>query len=989
MIRNFMAFLGFLVSLGLLVSCPVSPIGTGNGDDDGGPTNDTTPPSVSIISPVADAVVPPSLTVKIDASDSSGIQRVVVTDNESQTNELTSKTGSYYETLIALSSNGPHSVTVWACDNCSNTSSPVSVTVTADSTLPAVVITHPVDGSATNVAAFNANGTASVDLPATITLVETGIDGSNYSAASGTAPWTQSLSGLAEGTYTLTARAVSSGDRTNSATSSFTVDLTRPSSSISGTSGLTNRDSNYTVSGTAFDALSGTTNVYVQLDSDSFVSVPVTGGNWTATLTVTNGNHTCRVFTRDLAGNCSDTNQITWTYVEPAEWAVLVHMAVDNNIDYDFDRLNLIVSNYLATLESVEAADTAGKVEILVMMDCYNTDINGNGYATRYRDGYYRLRGGVFSNDLVVPKSEINSGSLAETTAFFNWAVSNYPGKRYVYSVFNHGSGFDDANESGTYGGIGILGIGFDDNSSDSLSHRELGQALSYLKGKIGKNISLFFPYACLMGGMELAYEIRDSVDRMLFSEELYPAEKWSYEALRTLTTNASISAEDLGKAFCDSAHTYFTTVVARTFTLSLIRLDAVSALASALSDYAQSALTYMGSLPDRAAVFNRVALDSFSMYSVYGIQNFYYMDIGDYMNGIISTNVSSTVQTMAAAVNTALQNCVVYNRQSGYPDASGMTILHNIWYSPYQYSIPLYKSILAFGANKWADYVAAVGNLKPVISADAYEPDNAAFAQAKPITVGAAAQQRTLHVSNDVDYISVSLTAGQTYKVETYARTTDPDTVIALFNASSNMLAYDDDSGPGYYSLFYYTPSTTGTYYIGVASAVGQVGDYLIDVTVSAGPTGDSYEPDNDLASARDITLNAAYQTRTVYPAGDNDYMRLDLSSVIPGTQIKIETYQDGASCDTYVHLLDSVGTQIAFDDDGGADLYSRLVFTCNTPGIYYVRARLYSPSTTGGYRIDAVSGSFGTEPIGFDPPKETPETKQATLLDFLNYHK
>ena len=90
---------------------------------------------------------------------------------------------------------------------------------------------------------------------------------------------------------------------------------------------------------------------------------------------------------------------------------IIVHFAIDNNIDYDFENDDAIISNYLATLESVKANDTNDMLNIIVYMDgCQSYD----GYTSPFAYGYYVLSGGDFADDLVKPISEVNSGSLTE-----------------------------------------------------------------------------------------------------------------------------------------------------------------------------------------------------------------------------------------------------------------------------------------------------------------------------------------------------------------------------------------------------------------------------------------------------------------------------------------------------------------------------------------------------------------------------------------------
>ena len=168
-------------------------------------------------------------------------------------------------------------------------------------------------------------------------------------------------------------------------------------------------------------------------------------------------------------------------------WLVLIHFATDNNIDYIYEKDGQIITNYIETLENIEALDIDGVVDILVLMDCYDeSDPAGTGYISPFKDGYYSLTGGDFSNDLAFELEEINSGSVLESMNFIDWVYDNYNRENIFYSIFNHGGGFNDENIDGTFS-VDSRGIGFDDSDNDALSHRELSVILSYIKDKQGK----------------------------------------------------------------------------------------------------------------------------------------------------------------------------------------------------------------------------------------------------------------------------------------------------------------------------------------------------------------------------------------------------------------------------------------------------------------------------------------------------------------------
>ncbi len=263
-------------------------------------------------------------------------------------------------------------------------------------------------------------------------------------------------------------------------------------------------------------------------------------GTITGTVTASTGSFPLTVKCEDIDGSKKDSKEMSIN-VTDAPWTIMIHFAIDNNIDYEFEKYYGIVTNYINTLQNIKKNDFSNKLNILIMMDGFNAN-------TLFKDGIYVLKGSSnLNDDLINEITEINSGDLNSTKMFMDFALKKYPAKRYMYSIFNHGGGFDDQNKEGTgySSGTSLLdlikdllklfgGIGIDETSgNDSLSLFELGKAFEYFNTSSGGDkIDIFFPFACLMGNAELAYEIKSNVNYVLFSEESLPADYWSYEAL-------------------------------------------------------------------------------------------------------------------------------------------------------------------------------------------------------------------------------------------------------------------------------------------------------------------------------------------------------------------------------------------------------------------------------------------------------------------------
>ncbi|WP_310467735.1 M10 family metallopeptidase C-terminal domain-containing protein, partial [Sphingomonas sp.] len=85
---------------------------------------------------------------------------------------------------------------------------------------------------------------------------------------------------------------------------------------------------------------------------------------------------------------------------------------------------------------------------------------------------------------------------------------------------------------------------------------------------------------------------------------------------------------------------------------------------------------------------------------------------------------------------------------------------------------------------------------------------------------------------------------------------------------------------------------------------------------------------------------------------AGDHDWYRITLA---PGQSVTILLSGTGATpvTDPYLYLRDASGNIITEDDDGGAGLGSRIIFTSETGGTFYIDAGSYDNAYTGNFEL------------------------------------
>lgn len=111
---------------------------------------------------------------------------------------------------------------------------------------------------------------------------------------------------------------------------------------------------------------------------------------------------------------------------------------------------------------------------------------------------------------------------------------------------------------------------------------------------------------------------------------------------------------------------------------------------------------------------------------------------------------------------------------------------------------------------------------------------------------------------------------------------------------------------------------------------------DNVFSVDCPCSPDG--WEPDDSAGQANTI-VNGVTQVHSICPIGDQDWVRFSLGA----GEWNVVSETSGATGDTTMTLYNSAGTQIEFNDDGGAGLFSRIDRLCGADplpgGTYYVK--------------------------------------------------
>jgi hypothetical protein len=354
---------------------------------------------------------------------------------------------------------------------------------------------------------------------------------------------------------------------------------------------------------------------------------------------------------------------------EFAEWTVMVYLDADNNLE----------SAGIDDINEMEMVGSTSEVNIVVQVDRvpYSVLASSNqGYADNTsNDNWTTTRRYYITQDfnpvlinspLKIDLGELNMGDPQTLVDFANWAANNYPAKKYLLVIWNHGGGFRSLNLA--------KDIAWDDtNGGDKITMPELEDALSTITAQIGKNIDLVGMDACFMAMTEVAYQIKDYADILVTSEESEPEGGWPYDTiLSQLVSNPLISPEELATDIVDK---YIYSYPFSNVTQSAIDLSYIDSLASQLSNLALAIM-------DDTLTPKDIYIDA--AYSSQHYDDPDFIDLYDFCDKIFDHSNSLEIKNMAIIIQQTLSSTVINSDYSGWgvSGSKGLSI-----YFPWYYS--------------------------------------------------------------------------------------------------------------------------------------------------------------------------------------------------------------------------------------------------------------------------------------------------------------
>jgi hypothetical protein len=337
-----------------------------------------------------------------------------------------------------------------------------------------------------------------------------------------------------------------------------------------------------------------------------------------------------------------------------AEWTILVFLNAKNNLE-PFAFLNF---------QQMAAIGSTPEVKLLVEMGRPKKH-----YSHQFGSWSKTLRFVIEKGTLPIEAEAIsdlgasNMGDAQSLVDFVRWGRKTYPAKRTMLVIWNHGQGWRAPAEDGVTPAEPVVPHGGhryvsnDDDTGDKLYNRAIQDALANLLAD--ERIDLLAFDACLMAMVETAYAFRGVARVMVGSEELEPGSGWNYtQWLRPLIeAEGKVEAAELARLLVRGMKNEYGDTDATT--LSAVDLDKVSALASAISTFSDTAVPLLASeLPAFRAA--RGACKNYA--PGYGLNS---IDFGHYIEEVEKNASSPALRRCAADSRARLKELIVENYAS------------------------------------------------------------------------------------------------------------------------------------------------------------------------------------------------------------------------------------------------------------------------------------------------------------------------------------
>jgi hypothetical protein len=383
-------------------------------------------------------------------------------------------------------------------------------------------------------------------------------------------------------------------------------------------------------------------------------------------------------------------------------------MAGDNSLD----------PNGVTDLKEMKKVGSSPSLNIVAQFD------RRSGHAAKR---YFIRKGGTVTADAVASLGKVNTGDPARLLDFIKWGVKRYPAGHYALVLWNHGQGWDDTDiyaderhrrlrrlaggrtrhalfhapvrrllKSATRDPQ-ARAILLDDGAKDFLDNLEMKKVLADTRKLLKRRLDVFGMDACLMSMAEVGYQVRDSADFVVGSEQTEPLDGWPYSTiLAEVTKKPSMTPREVGALIVDR---YVASYTRDSVTQSACDLSKIGALATAVAGLTAALQTSLHDVSTRQRIL--AARTQAQSYEV--ADN---IDLVDFCELLKQSLPATPIAQRCQEVITAVQSGYVVaqaHKGADLKDSHGVAI-----YFPTQAVSPLYSGLDFSRTTGWDAFLKA-----------------------------------------------------------------------------------------------------------------------------------------------------------------------------------------------------------------------------------------------------------------------------------------
>ena len=248
-----------------------------------------------------------------------------------------------------------------------------------------------------------------------------------------------------------------------------------------------------------------------------------------------------------------------------ANWTILSYIQADNNL-YDY---------VLQDISEMSVVGSNENVNILAQID---TPENNGTWRYKVEKGKVELEAHLQNEMGVNPGQELQDAA--------SWAFKTYPAENNMIVLSSHGYGIIDPQMRKM-----MRSVLFDDTQNSYLGNQQLATAMGGIKTILGKNLDILGMDACLMAMFEIGYQVKDSVNYLVASEESEAAQGWYYSGFLPSVASGYCSPITLASSivssygdFYKNRNNYYTQSAVDLAKMELLK-DNINKVVTALND--------------------------------------------------------------------------------------------------------------------------------------------------------------------------------------------------------------------------------------------------------------------------------------------------------------------------------------------------------------------------------------------------------------------